>query len=366
MLGPTTPWYADQDGDGFGDAGDVKASCEKPAGYVRDATDCDDGAAQVNPDSVWHQDADGDGFGAPGVTLVQCETPSGYVLQGDDCDDGDPLVNPDTQWFLDADNDGWGGSTMTVTGCVGPANHVLQSGDCDDGDKLVYPGLGQCPHDTGGKSCKDILQKGLSKGDGAYLIDPDGPSGAPPFAAWCDMTTDGGGWTALINPSNKQMPTSTIPGLSFAGALLSGSDTCTGNPSVTSAFGWFGIQWLRCGDLTIQTTLSWANDIGAKDMMFTATLMGQTTATITADGVDLPEDAVGIDALGGRCEFHNAASASVVPPIATCWSTLLDAAPAVHHDAFAGPLTLALTTGPGCSPTCQYGTGHTIQKLFVR
>ncbi|GMV41572.1 MAG: hypothetical protein AMXMBFR64_32880 [Myxococcales bacterium] len=49
-------------------------------------------------------------------------------------------------------------------------------------------------------SCKDALAKGLSKGDGVYLIDPLTPTtGANRFLTWCDMTTDGGGWTLLFN-----------------------------------------------------------------------------------------------------------------------------------------------------------------------
>lgn len=34
-------------------------------------------------------------------------------------------------------------------------------------------------------------------GDGAYLVDPDGPGGAAPFAAHCDMVGDDGGWTLV-------------------------------------------------------------------------------------------------------------------------------------------------------------------------
>ena len=241
-------WYIDYDGDGFGSSAYTEESCEVRSGWVDDNTDCDDTDASINTAAVeicndldddcdgdiddddtsvsgtatWYADTDGDGFGDADATNDYCDAPTGYVADDSDCDDNDNDVNPDadeicndidddcdgdvddedsdldapgtTIWYADEDGDGYGDADDTTESTCGiPEGYVADSSDCDDNDSSAFDDNGSSSL-CAGTSCLEILNAGHSSGDGSYWVDPDGSG---PWEAYCDMTSDDGGWTLV-------------------------------------------------------------------------------------------------------------------------------------------------------------------------
>lgn len=90
-----TTYYADADGDGFGNTAAPWSTCVQPSGHVLNATDCDDNTPSITGPVTWYLDGDGDGFGVTDQNLVACSQPMGYSAEAGDCDDMDEFIYPD-------------------------------------------------------------------------------------------------------------------------------------------------------------------------------------------------------------------------------------------------------------------------------
>ena len=180
-------WYADTDGDGYGDASATVTACAQPAGYVSSSTDCNDAAAAINPAATemcnsvdddcdgstdessaadaatWYQDADGDNYGNNRISQVACAAPAGYVSDNTDCNDGSASANPAatevcdyidndcdgtideadatnaSTWYADADRDNYGDPATSTVSCWQPAGYIADNRDCDDARATSNP-----------------------------------------------------------------------------------------------------------------------------------------------------------------------------------------------------------------------------------
>ncbi|MDX9752073.1 MAG: hypothetical protein RBT71_13420, partial [Flavobacteriales bacterium] len=56
------------------------------------ATGCTTWGFSLQTPATWYADADGDGYGDPATTATACAQPAGHVANGDDCDDTDPAI----------------------------------------------------------------------------------------------------------------------------------------------------------------------------------------------------------------------------------------------------------------------------------
>ncbi len=259
-------FYADSDGDGYGDARFAVLACALPDAHADNADDCNDGLASVNPmapercngidddcnseiddDPIdlasFYRDTDGDGYGVAGDVTEACDAPDGYVADAGDCapddlsvfptalelcngvdDDCDDEMDEDAvdapSWYADVDGDGYGGERFVEVACDQPEGFFAEAEDCDDLDSDVSPEAVDVCGDGIDQDCDGEDRTGIDGGSpecaaiscAAILeTDTESPNGAywidatgtAPVETWCDQT--GGGWTlAFVKNSVDQ------------------------------------------------------------------------------------------------------------------------------------------------------------------
>ena len=194
-----TVYHRDADSDTYGDASTAEGFCDQPTGYVLDATDCNDGAANINPGATevcdaadidedcdnladdadgsvdtagfttFFADTDSDTFGDPNSTTAACDVPTGFVADNTDCNDDSAGVNPGAQevcddndvdedcdgnaddadasvdtngfttFFADTDQDTFGDPNSANASCDLPSGFVTNDTDCDDNNAAINP-----------------------------------------------------------------------------------------------------------------------------------------------------------------------------------------------------------------------------------
>ena len=104
-------YYADADGDTYGNAAVTSVSCMgAPSGYVANNTDCNDTNPAVFQSALLYTDTDGDGYNVgSAVTCYGATVPTGYSLTtlGIDCDDSNATKYQSALLYIDADGDGY-------------------------------------------------------------------------------------------------------------------------------------------------------------------------------------------------------------------------------------------------------------------
>ena len=150
----------DNDGDGFGinnDCDDNNANVNPNASEICDSVDNNcDGNVDEGLMSNYYPDNDGDGFGTIEGGISSCDPPAGYVLDNTDCDDGNPEIYPGApQGPISGVDYNCDGVTLIVDN---DQDGFDDTQDCDDENPDINPGATEIPNNDIDENCDgDVL-----------------------------------------------------------------------------------------------------------------------------------------------------------------------------------------------------------------
>ena len=252
-------YYADVDGDGFGDVNSTgESACSPVPGKVLNNSDCNDASASVKPMAPevcngadddcdnqvdegltftnYYTDADGDGFGAAtSMAQSSCVGVAGKVTNNADCNDASPMVKPGateicngvdddcaggvdnglnfSQYFVDGDGDGFGAAGSTAqSACAPVAGKVTNNSDCNDGNASVKPGATELCNGID-DNCVGGVDDGLTftnyypdgDGDGYGSAAASPQSACAPISGRVTSHNDCNDANALVNPGRTEV-----------------------------------------------------------------------------------------------------------------------------------------------------------------
>ena len=270
----------------------------------------DDDDGDVTGTSPWYNDNDGDGYGDDDTADLRCDPEDGEVALGEDCDDTDPGVNPGESEvcddsrvdedcdgaindadpsldsstaitaYVDDDRDGFGAGAGTLT-CQLGSGEAANGDDCDDTDATTYPGADEVCGDASVNDCDSTEDDAL---DTCAIGDAD-LSAATSRLAGVSLSSEAGASAAGVGDYTGDGVDDVLvgtPGLNtddgkvymIAGPLAAGSTALTGSASFAT--------WTGSADERLGTALAGCDVDG--DGIADAVIGAPDSGTSTSNG----------------------------------------------------------------------------------